>query len=525
MVPLRMRFRRLISRPSVRVFLSLASVAALGTLLTATIYWTLYDPRWIAFLGGILFAAVVATGSRLSRAEWLVARRTRQLERLRATLDREATRAHAATGAIQVGEDRMRLLCDSLPTPVFLIDREMRCHLHNTAAAMQVRLPHDAIDGRLFSATVGNEVFAAMQPHLDASLSGREACYELAWPGHPDGESFAVHHLPFPRHDPAPTGVFVILSRKLAAPAAIAPLEAATVDAAPATAAPAPAPFPEDASGDDIAYLRAMSDRAADWDEPRATLAQALKENRFLLMVQPIVALKPAPSDPACYEVLLRLQEEEDNLLPPGGFFPVAERYGMMEQLDRWVVRELITRCHEMRAMHGVGGRPALYCVNLSQASVRSHAFAQFVQKQLLDRNFDGGMLCFEIAEHEFALWHAEAARLIGMLKPFGCRFTADAFGSVKGSFASLKGLAFDFVKIDGVVVLNMLRHPAARLKVRAIAEVCRKSGMRSIAEFVEDQDTLASLRAVDVDYVQGFGVAQPERLGTTQRAITLADA
>jgi len=209
---------------------------------------------------------------------------------------------------------------------------------------------------------------------------------------------------------------------------------------------------------------------------------------------------------------LLRLKEEENNLLPPGSFFPVAERYGMMEELDRWVVRELITRCYG-----GEGGpehaKPALYCVNLSEAAVRSHSFARFVQKQLLDRHFDGHRLCFEIAEHDIAPWRADAARLISMLKPFGCRFTVDAFGSVKGSFAPLQGLAFDFVKIDGVVVQNILRQPAELAKVRAIVTVCHAAGMRTIAEFVEDPETLAALRAAGVDYAQGFGVARPAPL------------
>lgn len=468
---------------------SLASVAVLGVLLTVTIYWTLFDPMWIAFLGGVLIAALLAAASRASTVEWRLARRTLQLAKLRAKLDQEAKRAHTATAAFRTGEDRMRVLFEALPTPVFFIDREHRCHLHNTPAAMAARRPHESIDGRPLYDTVGKEMYGAMEPFLADALSGRATSQDLVWHGLQEGDSFGAQYVPFPDNDPHPTGVFIVLTPRARAPAA-----------------------PADDGKDDLAYLRALSEKSTAWDEPRTRLSRALKENQFLLLAQPLLALKPQDPDQPCCEILLRMKEEEDHLLPPGSFFPIAERYGMMEELDRWVVRELITRCHESRHA-GQPARPALYCVNLSEAAVRSHAFARFVQKQLLDWHFAGRSLCFEIAEHDIAPWHAEVARLISMLKPFGCRFTVDGFGSVKGSFATLKGLAFDFVKIDGVVVQNMRRHPGDLAKVRAIVTVCRHSGMRAIAEFVEDEETLVELRAAGVDYAQGFGVARPAPL------------
>jgi EAL domain-containing protein (putative c-di-GMP-specific phosphodiesterase class I) len=372
------------------VVVSLAAVLVLGALLTATLYWTLFDPRWIAFLGGVLFAAMLAAASRASTAEWRLMRRTRQVEDLRAKLALAEQRAHAATEAFLASEERLRLLASDQAAP--------------------------AAD----------------------------------------------------EHD--------------------------------------------DQRTDDLAVLRASTEKMADWAEPRAKLARALEENQFLLLAQPLAALRPGDAAPVCCEVLLRLKEEEDNLLPPGSFFPVAERYGMMEDLDRWVVRELITRRHEAGRAQAPS-HAELYCVNLSRDAVCSPAFARFVQKQLLERGFDGRRLCFEVAEHDIASCHAEVARLISMLKPLGCRFTVDAFGSVKGCFSALKGLAFDFVKIDGVIIQNMRRHPAELAKVRAIVNVCRQAGMRTIAEFVEDAETLAALRAVGVDYAQGFGVARPAPL------------
>jgi EAL domain-containing protein (putative c-di-GMP-specific phosphodiesterase class I) len=254
-------------------------------------------------------------------------------------------------------------------------------------------------------------------------------------------------------------------------------------------------------------YLRSIADELLGWDDPREKLEHALRENQFLLFAQKILPLKTGLQDALCYEVLLRLREEEDNLLPPGGFIPLAERYGMMEALDRWVVSHLIERCMEaVRA-----GRPVpLYCINLSEDTVRSAEFAGFVRNQLQKSGLNGRALCFEIGEPELMNRHANVQRLINTLKPLGCRFTVDAFGSVKVSFTHLKGLAIDFVKIDGVIIQNVLRDPSELAKTRAICTVCSKVGLHTIAEFVESKATLDKLREIGVDYVQGFGVSRP---------------
>jgi EAL domain-containing protein (putative c-di-GMP-specific phosphodiesterase class I) len=256
--------------------------------------------------------------------------------------------------------------------------------------------------------------------------------------------------------------------------------------------------------------MRSIADQLMGWDEPRAKLEYALKANQFLLLAQRILPLKRELPDPLCYEILLRLREEEDNLLPPGGFIPIAERYGMMEEIDRWVVRNLIAWCVERKRADSAWRVP-LFCVNLSEAAVCSPDFARFVSQELRQHDFNARALCFEIGEPEIISQHAHVQRFVNALKPLGCRFTVDAFGSVKVSFSHLKGLAVDFLKIDGVIIQNILRDPATLAKMRAINTVCGKVGLRTIAEFVETDETLEKLREVGVDYVQGFGIARPE--------------
>jgi EAL domain-containing protein (putative c-di-GMP-specific phosphodiesterase class I)/PAS domain-containing protein len=481
---------RLLRSRAVSVAVAAASVLVLGGLLTATIVWTLYDPKWIAFLGGMLFAALVATASGASRAQWRIARRTLQLERTRERLELESKRARVATDGLRAAEERLCALCDALPLPLLYIDRELRCHYHNPAAELDLARSQQEIDSRPLSEVVGAQAYAEMQPFLAESLLGREAAYDLAWRADDGAEkSFSVRHVPYPPGQTIASGLYLILLPRAARP---------PVEAAPA-AGEAPAREPEA-------------------DDPQRKLVEAMRDNQFLLLAQPIRALQPQPGEPRFHEILLRLKEEEDNLLPPGGFFPTAERYGMMEHLDRWVVRHVINACHE--AAGADGGPAALHGVNLSHAAVHSHAFARFVQKQIVDRAFDGRALCFEIAEPDIERFPADVARLMGMLKPLGVRFTADAFGSIHGAPETLRGLAFDFVKIDGVLIQRVARSGADELRVCGIAEACRKLGARSIAECVEDEATLARLRAIGVDYVQGFGIGRPAMLQAPRAAL-----
>lgn len=244
-------------------------------------------------------------------------------------------------------------------------------------------------------------------------------------------------------------------------------------------------------------------------ENPRQNLVRAMQQDEFLLFAQKILALKPLPFDQACYEILLRLQEEELHMLPPGGFIPIAERYGMTEDIDRWVVHRLITWSMDRRK-NAPDWQIPLFCINLSGASICNPEFANFVRMELQRSGFPAKQLCFEIGELETISSHDNIGHFIAALKPVGCRFTADSFGSVKLSFANLSGIRMDFIKIDGVIVQNMFKTPADEAKLKAIVGVCQKLGVRTIAEFVEDERTLEKLRELGIDYAQGFGIDRP---------------
>ena len=470
-----MRLPAFLRRRAVQLAAAILASVLVGACLAAAVHYTEAGPAWLTFLGGVLFASVLAVASNASRAEWAVLRRTRQLERVKVKLEQANTRRASATEAFRSADARLRGLGEALGAAVFLLDREGRCCFHNSAAARATGKRRELIDGHELPEILGQD--------LEAFCAGAQLVPQRAT---------------YPAGAPA-EGTCLILAPR-----------------APASA-PIPAAPPADDTSRNTLYLKEIARELTGWDDPRAKLTRALQEDRFVLFEQKIVPLELGHEDPLCSEILLRLQEEEDLLLPPGGFLPEAERFGMMEELDRWVVKALIGHCLQQRK-RDPSWRAPLYCVNLSSAALRAPNFAHYVQQQIQARGFDGRGLCFELGEPELIALPAEARRLVAMLAPFGCRFTVDAFGSVKGSFAPLKDLHVDFMKIDGVVIQNILRDPAQLARVRAINAVCRKSGMRSIAEFVENHETLTALRRIGVDYAQGFGVAVPGPLGAAER-------
>jgi EAL domain-containing protein (putative c-di-GMP-specific phosphodiesterase class I) len=181
----------------------------------------------------------------------------------------------------------------------------------------------------------------------------------------------------------------------------------------------------------------------------------------------------------------------------------------MMADIDRFVVRKAIAARLAAGPSRDAGSAPVL-CINLARASIEDRSFPQFVARALERSGVSGQALCFEIADGDAIACPAEAAHCARELKPLGCRFTLDGFGRAGIGFNHVKSLSFDFLKIDGNIILQILRAPEALAKVRAIQRVCKAIGIRTIAEMVESDESLGRLRAVEVDYAQGFGIARP---------------
>ncbi len=230
-------------------------------------------------------------------------------------------------------------------------------------------------------------------------------------------------------------------------------------------------------------------------------IRHALEEDRFTLYCQEITALQGA-AEHRC-EILLRLYDEQGVLVPPGAFIPAAERYGLMPDIDRWVVRNTFAILKEQ-----VDRR--MWSVNISGTSLGDHEFLEYVQQQLRHYGIPGNTICFEITETAAVANFQEAVRFIETLKADGCSFALDDFGSGLSSFTYLKNLPVDYLKIDGSFVRDLVDDPLDYAMVRSINEIGHLMGMKTVGEFAENDAILSGLRDIGVDYAQGYGISHP---------------
>ena len=248
------------------------------------------------------------------------------------------------------------------------------------------------------------------------------------------------------------------------------------------------------------------SPELAGWPNPLARLQAALEKNEFALYCQPIASLR-ARTDAERFplaEVLVRMREEERALLPPGEFLPVFEHFGMMPQLDRWVVRHAVERL-------AAGSRIARLTINVSGQTLNDPTFPGFAAAQLSGAGIAMEAVMFEIDESDLLARPGPCATFAAAVRAYGGAVLIDGFCRRAVSFAPFKALRPAFVKVDGSVIRKLLTSEAAATKLKAVVRVAEGLGIGVVAECVEHSDVLNRLKALEVGYAQGFGVQQPQ--------------
>ncbi|MBT9612972.1 MAG: EAL domain-containing protein [Burkholderiales bacterium] len=243
-------------------------------------------------------------------------------------------------------------------------------------------------------------------------------------------------------------------------------------------------------------------------------ITRAMEENRLRLFVQPIVPLFPSADADVHYEMLLRMLDDDGQLILPMAFIPAAERYNLMTSIDRWVISAAFSTFHQLFSAVTSGAR-SICTVNLSGHTLCDEHFLDFVERQFTINQVPYASICFEITETAAITNLTEAIEFIRVLKAKGCKFSLDDFGSGLSSFTYLKNLPVDYLKIDGAFVKDMETDPMDRAMVESINNIGHVMGLKTIAEFVESEQILEHLKAIQVDYVQGDWIKAPQPLSS----------
>src|SRR5579863_1580569 len=240
-----------------------------------------------------------------------------------------------------------------------------------------------------------------------------------------------------------------------------------------------------------------------------ARIHAALGDGRFELYRMAIQPLQRAEVGEH-YELLLRLKDENGGIVAAQEFIDAAERYGMAPAIDRWVIenafRWLVSEADEREKLFQCS-------INLSAKSLGDEKFLPFVHEQFERSGLDAGKICFEITESDAIKNFAHATRFVQSLKKRGCKFALDDFGKGHSGFGYLKHFPVDFLKIDGSFVREILHDPVDREMVKSINEIAHHTQKRTIAEFAENAEIIQELTRLGVDYAQGYGVSQPQRV------------
>ena len=236
-------------------------------------------------------------------------------------------------------------------------------------------------------------------------------------------------------------------------------------------------------------------------------IRHALKENRFRLYCQNIVPLGDAPDKKPHYEILLRMLDESDNIIRPAAFIAAAERYHLMPDIDRWVVSSALEL---LGNRHKRGEHKGMYSINISGQSLDDEAFMGFVVDQIDNSEVPPETICFEITETAAASSLSVVKRFMSILSNMGCKFALDDFGRGISSFAYLKNLDVDYLKIDGMFVKDLAIDKVGHAMVESINHIGHIMGVQTIAEFVESEEVLEKLMELGVDHVQGYQLGRP---------------
>ncbi|WNO60306.1 EAL domain-containing protein [Rheinheimera sp. MMS21-TC3] len=238
-------------------------------------------------------------------------------------------------------------------------------------------------------------------------------------------------------------------------------------------------------------------------------IRQAIEQDQFILYQQIIKPLATAETG-FHYEILLRLRTADNHIIGPSSFMSSAERYGLMPLIDRWVIKQyfywLQQHPEHIKQLH-------LCCINLSGNSLTDINFKQDVQKFFTDFSIPYQLICFEITETVAIVNLQSTLDFINHFRQLGCQFSLDDFGSGFSSYGYLKSFPADYVKIDGHFVRDILNDQYDRAIVKSIHDIAHAMGMRTVAEYVENEQIVAELQQLNIDFAQGYAIAKPQPL------------
>lgn len=450
-----------------------------------------------------LVTSIVLVFAQIVRLERHIKNTTNQLLIVKERLTNEIKHRLWAEKAASESKVKSMIIDENIPIMLAYFNLDLRCRYHNRIFRRWFGLKPDQIDDKLLTEFSGEEFHSAIKSSINEILVGKTIHHERilkSIKGLP--YIFTEQYIPHLDSKGKTIGFYTVHN-----PRAQEKTRTATKPSIP-DLGEAPAlqktvnqhvvPSKEETHSPKVVTSSLTIDSTA-----ANRIAQAIEKGEFSLFYQEISPLQSSIITPIHYEILVRMQEEENSLMPPDSFFPFIDQYKLMPQLDRWIASCII----QWLSSHA--DSKTLFCLNVAKDTLLDRNYAGFIQDQLASNHVTPSQLCFEIEMLDVGDSLGDTLLFIDKIKELGCQVSLCSFDGNPEFNHILNDVKVDYLKIDGSLVCNILRDPNDLEQVTSINQLAHQNGIKTIGELVESDEIIAKLSELGIDYAQGFGVAK----------------
>lgn len=484
---------------NVKPYLAICIALILAIVLIADTYFINEIPShlqaalWFSLVFAILIAMIQVAGSEKNIKNF-----SDQLQVSKERLGNEIKHRLWAEKTASESKIKSQFVDENMPVMLAYFNGDLRCRYHNRIFRRWFGLKPDQIDGRLLKEFSNEEFFSDIQNSIEEILAGKTVHNERvlkSTKGFP--YIFTEQYLPHLDSKGKTVGFYTLHTpraqeknrdsskKKLESPTKPEPEKTNKILTKNNTNLP-------------------PSNQSSKSGITAARITQAIEGGEFNLYCQEITPIKSSITSVSHYEILIRMHEEENNLMPPGSFLPLVDQFKMMPKLDRWIINHIA----QWLAVHPKSN--SVFYVNVAKDTLSDRAFPGFIQDQLQKIKAPATNLCFEVEVSDAEANTADTLIFTQKIRELGCLVSLCSFSGNPESLNLLDKMKVDFLKIDGSLVCNILRDEEDLDKVKTINQLAHKAEIKTIAELVESDDIIVKLQEIGVDYAQGFGVAKP---------------
>ncbi len=494
---------------SVKSYSAICIALTLAAVLIADAYFMgEIAPHWRAALGFSLIFTILISIIQIARAEKIVRNLSDQLTISKERLGNEIKHRLWAEKTASENKIKSQFIDENIPVMLAYFNTDLRCRYHNRIFRRWFGLKPDQIDGHFLKEFSNEEFFSEIQNRSEEILSGKTIHNERvlkSTKGFP--YIFTEQYLPHLDNKGKAIGFYTLHTPRAQEKNRVS-AKNIKVDSAPKT---------ETKKSTAIENKNeATLQPGTQTSKPGVTanrIAQAIESGEFNLYCQKIIPVKPSISSSSHYEILIRMHEEENNLMPPGSFLPLVDQFKMMPKLDRWIINHIV---------HWLSGHPkanSVFYLNVAKDSLSDRDLPGFIHDLLKRTRVPATNLCFEIEISDAEANLADTASFTSKIRELGCLVSLCSFTEAPESFNLLDKIKVDYLKIDGSIVCNILRDEDDLTRIKSIQQFATETGIQTIAEMVETDDITTKLQEIGVDFAQGFGIAKPHPFNDLESA------